>query len=47
MPYALATGDGELLAGMADGRILRSRDRGETWDELSEHVSSIIALARG
>jgi hypothetical protein len=47
MPYALATDDGELLAGMADGRILRSRDRGETWDELSEHVSSIIALARG
>jgi hypothetical protein len=28
MPYALAASDGELIAGMADGRILRSGDRG-------------------
>ena len=44
MPYALATRDGELLAGMADGRILRSADRGERWDELAR-VGSINAMA--
>jgi hypothetical protein len=33
MPYALAAIDRALLAGMADGRILHSGDRGETWEE--------------
>jgi hypothetical protein len=45
MPYALATTDGELLAGMADGRILRSGDGGESWDELDVNVGSITAMA--
>jgi len=45
MPYALATSDGELLAGMADGRILRSGDRGESWDEIGVRVDSITAIA--
>ena len=45
MPYALAAGDGELLAGLADGRILRSGDRGETWEETGVRVGSITALA--
>jgi hypothetical protein len=45
MPYALAAAGGELLAGLADGRILRSGDRGESWDELGVRVGSIVALA--
>jgi photosystem II stability/assembly factor-like uncharacterized protein len=45
MPYALATSDGELIAGMADGRILRSGDRGEGWEEVVERVGSILAMA--
>ncbi|HEY1276893.1 MAG TPA: hypothetical protein VGF25_18440 [Thermoleophilaceae bacterium] len=45
MPYALAAVDGELLAGMADGRILRSGDRGESWDDAGVGVGSITAMA--
>jgi hypothetical protein len=45
MPYALATTDGELLAGLADGRILRSGDRGESWDEIGVRVGSVVAMA--
>ena len=45
MPYALAAAGGELLAGMADGRILRSDDRGESWDEMGVRVGSITAMA--
>lgn len=35
MPYTLATLANELVCGMADGRLLRSPDRGETWQELA------------
>jgi hypothetical protein len=45
MPYALATTDGELLAGMADGRIVGSSDRGERWAEIGDRVGSISAMA--
>jgi hypothetical protein len=45
MPYALAVTDGELLAGMADGRILRSGDHGESWGEIDVRVGSIVAMA--
>jgi BNR/Asp-box repeat len=45
MPYALEATDGELLAGMADGRMLLSRDGGERWDELGVRVGSITAMA--
>ncbi len=31
MPYALASADGRLFAGLADGQIWESRDRGDTW----------------
>jgi photosystem II stability/assembly factor-like uncharacterized protein len=31
MPYALVAGDGRVFAGMADGQIWESRDRGDTW----------------
>jgi hypothetical protein len=44
MPYALAASDGELLAGMSDGRILRSADRGETWDDLGLALDGVIAM---
>jgi hypothetical protein len=45
MPYALAATGGELLAGMADGRFLRSGDRGESWDDLGLNVGSLVAMA--
>jgi hypothetical protein len=45
MPYALVAADGELLAGMADGRLLISGDSGSSWDELGVRVGSIIAMA--
>jgi hypothetical protein len=35
MPYALAVVAGELVCGMADGRLLHSFDRGEGWRELA------------
>jgi photosystem II stability/assembly factor-like uncharacterized protein len=31
MPYALVATDGRLFAGLADGRLWESRDRGENW----------------
>jgi photosystem II stability/assembly factor-like uncharacterized protein len=46
MPYALAATGDDLLAGLADGRILTSADRGETWDETA-HVGPITAMAVG
>jgi hypothetical protein len=47
MPYALAvTGDG-LLAGMADGRLLHSADRGERWADSGIQTGSVLAMAAG
>jgi hypothetical protein len=46
MPYALVAAGDELLAGMADGRILRSPDRGDSWEQLGVQVGSITAMAR-
>jgi hypothetical protein len=31
MPYALVAADGRLFAGLADGQIWESGDRGESW----------------
>ncbi|MBV8733151.1 MAG: hypothetical protein JO120_00060 [Solirubrobacterales bacterium] len=45
MPYALAAGDGELLAGMADGRVLHSADRGDSWADTGVQTGSILAMA--
>jgi photosystem II stability/assembly factor-like uncharacterized protein len=45
MPYALVAADGELIAGMADGRILASGDRGESWEELGPRLAPIVAMA--
>ena len=44
MPYALVAQEGELTAGLADGRLLRSADEGGSWDELAA-LPAIIALA--
>jgi photosystem II stability/assembly factor-like uncharacterized protein len=48
MPYALAWADGRLLAGLADGTLLASRDRGDTWERQSlsgDPLTRILALA--
>jgi hypothetical protein len=44
MPYALALVDGQLLAGLSDGRILRSGDHGDGWEETGVDVGSMIAM---
>jgi hypothetical protein len=44
MPYTLAALGEELVCGMADGRLLRSPDRGESWQELAV-TAPIIAMA--
>jgi hypothetical protein len=45
MPYALAAMDDELLAGLADGRILRSGDHDDRWEEIGVSLGSINAMA--
>lgn len=44
MPYTLAATGDELICGMADGRLLRSPDRGERWQELAR-TAPIVAMA--
>jgi photosystem II stability/assembly factor-like uncharacterized protein len=44
MPYALAAEDGRLFAGLADGQIWESSDRGETWHACSLHGDSLAAV---
>jgi len=46
-PYALAMNSGSLFAGLRDGRIYRSKDRGEHWSQLTIHgdaPSRVVAL---
>jgi photosystem II stability/assembly factor-like uncharacterized protein len=45
MPYALAANDSDLVAGMSDGRVLHSRDAGDTWQDAGVRIGSIVALA--
>ena len=45
MPYALAATDGELVAALADGRILSSGDAGESWAEAGVRLGSVNAMA--
>ena len=45
MPYALVVTDGELLAGLADGRLFASGDAGESWAELGVRAGPLIAMA--
>jgi hypothetical protein len=45
MPYALAIADGDLLVGAADGRVLRSGDRGERFEDTGLALGPISAMA--
>ncbi len=44
MPYTLGALTDELVCGMADGRLLQSPDRGESWRELAV-TAPIVAMA--
>jgi photosystem II stability/assembly factor-like uncharacterized protein len=47
MPYALVFADGRLVAGLADGRLYASDDRGDTWAEVAvegDPIDRIVAL---
>ena len=44
MPYALVAADGRLFAGLADGQIWESRDRGDTWRALTLRGDAIPRL---
>jgi hypothetical protein len=48
MPYALLATEGRLFAGLADGQIWESRDRGDRWAPLrleGERLGALLALA--
>jgi len=48
MPYALLATDGRLVAGLADGQLWESRDRGDTWTAMRLHgdtLRTVLALA--
>jgi hypothetical protein len=47
MPYALAVSGDELLAGMADGHILHSADRGQRWADTGVQTGGVLAMAGG
>jgi photosystem II stability/assembly factor-like uncharacterized protein len=44
MPYALGSSSAGLFAGLADGRLYHSADRGESWEELPVRLSSVVAM---
>src|SRR3989441_2814869 len=44
MPYALVAGDGRLFAGLADGQVWESSDRGDSWRACTLRGDSIPAL---
>ena len=48
MPYALVTANGRLFAGLADGQVWESRDRGDSWAPLQlegQNLGALLALA--
>jgi len=48
MPYALVANGHRLFAGLADGRLWESPDRGETWTPLrleGDPLGALLALA--
>jgi hypothetical protein len=47
MPYAAVATGGDLLVGLADGRIMASADRGESWQEAGVRTGPITAMAAG
>jgi hypothetical protein len=49
MPYALVATDGRVFAGLADGQIWESGDRGDSWSSLrleGDRLGALVALAR-
>ena len=44
MPYALVAADGLLFAGLADGQIWESADRGDSWHACTVRGDSLTAL---
>ena len=44
MPYALVAADGRLFAGLADGQIWESGDRGDTWSSAALEGDAITAI---
>jgi hypothetical protein len=38
-------GNGQLIAGMTDGRILHSTDAGGNWEDAGLSVGSVVAMA--
>jgi hypothetical protein len=45
MPYALIVTGHDLVAGMADGRLLQSTDLGASWQDTGVDTGSIVAMA--
>ena len=48
MPYALVAKDGRLFAGLSDGQLWESRDRGDTWipcEIPGSGLTAVLALA--
>ena len=45
MPYALGASSAGLFAGLADGRLFHSADRGDSWEELPLRVGRVVAMA--
>jgi photosystem II stability/assembly factor-like uncharacterized protein len=45
LPYALVSSSSSLYAGLGDGRLFHSGDRGESWERLSVDVGSVAAMA--
>ena len=44
MPYALGASSAGLFAGLADGRLYHSADRGDSWEELPVRLDSVVAM---
>ena len=45
MPYALLATDGRLFAGLADGQLWESRDRGDSWTAIAATGGDTLAAA--
>jgi hypothetical protein len=46
MPYALLATDGHLFAGLADGQLWESRDRGDGWAPLQLEGGALARCSR-
>ena len=44
MPYALVAAQARLFAGLADGQVWESRDRGDSWRACTFEGDAIVTL---